>query len=245
MDSVFRLGKNTVFCLKIRNFIRAKEEVMARKLAFLVAVIGLATLALAPASFAATYELGQQGGQQGDEIYLTWWHNYSENEPWEAGTTFVAGAPTFDASLVDADWKIGFNVSGTFQPYINTVPGTQNLDGTYTIVFDATGAEPNFFIAMEGIPSISSTDTIITYNVKYTYTDRYTATDGIIIGEGTNDLDGMPFRFTASLVDVLGNHQNMGYMSSFKLEVVPIPGAVWLLGTGLLGLFCLGRRRQK
>jgi hypothetical protein len=78
MDSVFRLGKNTVFCLKKRNFIRAKEEVMARKLAFLVAVIGLATLALAPASFAATYELGQQGGQQGDEIYLTWWHNYSE-----------------------------------------------------------------------------------------------------------------------------------------------------------------------
>ena len=56
--------------------------------------------------------------------------------------------------------------------------------------------------------------------------------------------------FTATLVDIEGNHKNVGFMSSFILEYpynsspVPIPGTVWLLSTGVLGIWCLGRRRK-
>ena len=219
---------------------------MARRLIFLVAVIGLATLGLAPASFAATYDLGQQGG---DGNYSVWWHNYSETDPWAADTTFVAGSPTYFSTNEDADWKIGY-AGAEFQPFTNSSPGTENLDGSYTIVFDTTTADPNFFINMAGVPDITSNDTTLTYNVTYNYTDRYAVVSGVIIGTGTNSLDGTPFMFTAVLEDVLGNHQNEGYMTSFILEypydpsTVPIPGAVWLLGTGILGLWCLGRRRQ-
>jgi len=219
---------------------------MARRLGFLVAVIGLATLALAPASFATTYDLGPQGDGTNYEI---WWHNYSETVPWDAETTFVAGTPTYFSRVAEADWKIGY-VGTEFQPFTNSSAGTENPDGSYTIVFDTTTADPNFFIDMEGVPYISSNDTTITYNVNYMYTDRYTVVGGTIIGTGTNSLDGEPFMFTAELEDILGNHQNKGYISSFILEYpynsspVPIPGAVWLLGSGMLGLWCLGRRRK-
>lgn len=220
---------------------------MARRLIFWVAVIGLSTLALAPASFAASYDLGQQGG---DGNYSVWWHNYSETDPWAAGTEFVAGAPTYYSSAAEADWKIGF--AGTeFQPFTNSSPGTENQDGSYTIVFDTTTANPNFYIDMEGVPYITSSDTTLTYDVTYNYTDRYSVTSGVIIGTGTNSVDGgTPFMFTAVLEDVLGNHQNQGYMTSFTLEypydpsAVPIPGSVWLLSTGVLGIWCLGRRRK-
>ncbi len=213
-----------------------------------MAVIGLATLALAPASFATTYDLGQQGD---DSNYYIWWHNYAETEPWVAGTTFVAGSPTYFSSYEEADWKIGH--SGTeLQPFTNSNAGTENPDGSYTIVFDATTADPNFVIDMEGVPYISSIETTITYNVRYEYTvaGTYTVVEGTIIGIGTNSSGGEDFMFTATLVDVLGNHQNVGYMSSFILEypydpsAVPIPGTIWLLSTGILGIWCLGRRRK-
>ena len=49
----------------------------------------------------------------------------------------------------------------------------------------------------------------------------------------------------------MGNHFNAGYMTSFVLEYndpnaahAPIPGAVWLLGSGLLGLAFLRPRRK-
>lgn len=228
---------------------------MARKLGLLVAVLGLAILVLAPVSFATTYDLGQQG----DDSHYTWFHNYTNKNPWDAGTEFVAGGPDyFDSSLVDSEWKIGFNVKlGDFLPYTNTVAGTHTTvteeGSTYdlaTIVFDTTAADPKFYIDRDGYPYISSTDTILTYNVKYLYSTRHTVIEGTVIGEGTNS-DGTPFMFTLSLEDSLGNHQNLGYITSFTLEYpyngspVPVPGAVWLLGSGLVGLFCLGRRRKK
>jgi hypothetical protein len=224
---------------------------MARKLFMMMALISLVLLAQATVSLATTYEfIGIQGN-------IEWRHQYSDKNPWDAGTEFIAGGPTADATVGDAVWKIGYADATSYQPYTNSNPGVQNPDGSYTIVFDLTSANPGFFFKLPDGTTISSTDTILTYNVTYTFNDgeggRYSVQSGQIIAEGTNDLspDHTPFRFVGYLNDQEGNHiHNLGYLTSYSLTYpdpatpTPIPGAVWLLGTGLLGLACVGRRRR-
>lgn len=55
----------------------------------------------------------------------------------------------------------------------------------------------------------------------------------------------VPIMFTANLDDLTGNYENEFYMTSYTLKYnTPIPGSVWLLATGLFGLWSLGRLRK-
>jgi hypothetical protein len=225
-----------------------RSKKMARKLLYMVALISLVLVAQASASLATTYNF------TGDKVNIEWKHLYSDKHPWDANTEFNAGAPLYYSLPNEAVWKIGLHDGSIAKPFTNTDPGVLNPDGSYTIVFNQTSANPGFFFKLPDNTIISSTDTVITYNVKYVNNtgNHYTITDGQIIAAGTNDFDlnHTPFQFVGYLNDMEGNHvTNNGYFSSYSVTYpaaaqTPIPGAVWLLGTGLLGLACVGRRRR-
>ena len=225
---------------------------MARRLWGFMVLISLVLLAQAPGSFATTYSITALGDV--NNAY-TWRHSYSDSGiPWLAGSEFSAGYPTYFPNLNESVWGIGyFGDDNKIHPFTNTNPGTANPDGSYTIVFDSTTANPNFFITLPDGKKIISVDTVITYIAKYnnSETNTYAVVEGKIIGTGTNSADHNPFYFEALLQEVMGNHQNVGYLSSFTMQYpyspaahTPIPGAVWLLGTGLLGLACAGWRQR-
>jgi hypothetical protein len=75
----------------------------------------------------------------------------------------------------------------------------------------------------------------------------------ILYGFGHNR-NNTSFILMAILTEALGGSNYYVFMTSFSFFMshadplpspVPLPGAVWLLGTGLLGLACVGRRRKK
>jgi hypothetical protein len=228
---------------------------MARKLIAVAALVALMSLASAGAALAVEYDLGAQG----DTSNWTWRHNYSGKNPWDEGTEFLAGTPTF-YSYEDIAWKIGYTPeTGTWLPITNSAAGTHTdpdpitKKGTYTVIFNNSGANPIFFFdgsKFDDVPDIiisTNVDVSVTYTVNYQYSSVYTVDQGTFKVTGKNGT--VPFEFIATgLIDTTGNHVNQGYITSATLvypSAVPLPAGVWLLGTGLLGLACLGRRRRK
>ena len=85
---------------------------------------------------------------------------------------------------------------------------------------------------------------------------RLTATHGVLIGTPVTYNDGIIFSLTMSalqpglydlnFIDVefgLGSDQKTINIQNGSVNVVPIPNAVWLLGSGLVGLVGIRKRR--
>jgi hypothetical protein len=211
-----------------------------------VAIISLALLVQAAPSLATTYDLESDNIGDWVEMFPEISGGYT---PGSIGSTFV-GSHTWEDNL----WQIGDLDAGKI--LTSTQAATQeDLGGgaykfTYTYGAIEEGGLVRFKVSIpsEGV-NIISYDAQITITVIYILSGAswtYQQDSGIIEGTGTNSLDDQLFTFTGTLYESYPDHTHGGYIKDFELNypasAVPIPGTVWLLSTGFLGIWCLGRR---
>jgi hypothetical protein len=68
--------------------------------------------------------------------------------------------------------------------------------------------------------------------------------DSALLLTGTGTLTGAGFDPTPATLSWTGNNGGSLHSWSATVSAVPVPAAVWLFGSGLLGLVCIARRRK-
>ena len=146
------------------------------------------------------------------------------------------GNSTDDYGTTNGD-NTGVGLGGTpiYNDNIASVPlGFTLLDAT-----DATGSMPGL-LSVTGLNGDTGTFTIALPSLE-----GYL----LLIKSGTGQLDPDWAEFvlaagTFGTFDWNISSQGNSHMELWGKTVVPIPAAVWLLGSGLLGLVAIGRRRK-
>jgi hypothetical protein len=237
---------------------------MARKLLVVVALISLVLLIqVAPglAVTTTTYIL-----EAGD-------YSWTETHGNDKNGNAYPGSPDsqLNGSFTSADgttWRIGDQYWKTIVPTDPPVLSPANLlnsaqaksvdlgNNTFTFmtVYDSVESPGTikFSAHITNGPDISSIDAKITMTETFKFQEgdgslQWTFQYGTIAGSGTSN--GIPFTLSGTLYENMGDHTHYGGITDFTLTYpaaahAPIPGAVWLLGTGLLGLAGVGRRRK-
>jgi hypothetical protein len=175
--------------------------------------------------------------------------------PGDVGSTFL-GSNSWDDD--DAFWQIGDLSGESGKALWNSVKATVEIIGdeyTYVYTYDKIeeGGSVKFraVVPDEGL-DITSSDTQITITATYKPSGplAWSFQSGSMVGSGTDDVTEIPFTISAILFEESNpNHTHYLHFESFKLtypaSAVPLPGSVWLLSTGILGIWCLGRRRKE
>jgi hypothetical protein len=123
---------------------------------------------------------------------------------------------------------LGFNVIGTSGSFTNPTisKGIQNAQTVPSGGVGSTGFDILFTFANPLAQRFNLGDSI-TYNIT---------------GEGITE-DSFRFMNSQNKANV-GAHLMLGGMNSVAAAPVPIPAAVWLLGSGLIGLAVIRRKRK-
>ena len=161
------------------------------------------------------------------------------------GVSYVSswGSPP-TISFTSAGTVTGMFVTNTTYAYLSMRDG----DGFAKQFGGASGNDPDWFmLSVEGIDSDGGVAGLIDfYLADYRFADNsqdYIVKDWTwldLSGFG-NDVIGLQFALSSSDVGAWGMN-TPAYFALDDVTTVPIPGAVWLLGSGLLGL--IGIRRK-
>ena len=141
-----------------------------------------------------------------------------------AGTWAVASAATFFGALWSAHNGTTFG------------PGTYNIDtlggGSYTNIVVGAGQVGGHILF-----DWNGTTDIDVVNVWDVAGDTYTSTDVVADQAGTDGILGL------KMIDgaFVGSSANFDFVAP---AAVPVPAAVWLFGSGLLGLVGVARRKK-
>lgn len=162
-------------------------------------------------------------------------------------------------------WSVVTSI-GTSQPVLGPVPPEMNLTlasatssgaGTLTIAITETyftgGSLPGFLFEANGfLPSGGSTSFLL-----YVDEDNAAFGTGTLLSDSGNISVGGSFAFADSggpfvlddpfsmtiVMEITADGAASGFQNNITATLAPIPGAVWLFGSALLGLFAAGRRR--
>lgn len=146
-----------------------------------------------------------------------------------SGANLIAGAiaPTFDTTVAQTGPAASSPIAWDF-----------NLGGTWVNSF-TNGASSG---ATDGAGGISGT-IVITDNWNANNFDQGGAFTGTTVGDefsGTFDI-----AWTSLIVGGAFDGQTGTYAATGTYSAVPVPAAVWLFGSGLVGLVGVARRRRK
>ncbi|MDH3379471.1 MAG: choice-of-anchor L domain-containing protein [Gammaproteobacteria bacterium] len=200
-------------------------------------------------------------GNEFDDDYST-----DVGTPGDVDLNALSGFSTFDASILEFDFQFSDgSVGGDL--FFNFVFASEEY-------VDFIGSEFNdvfgFFVDDNNVALVPGTSTPITINTinnisnSAFYVNNVANTDGIPVAGRDVLFDGMTTVITAQALALgIGVHTMKfavadasdgildagvflqgGSFSSGQPSVIPVPAAVWLFGSALVGLFGFGKRRK-
>lgn len=165
------------------------------------------------------------------------------------GTVKAATVSFTLTGIVDFDLTFsGTNAFGLFENDLITATGT----------FDSSEIGNDLVNGSGSIDISTITDLVITVGSQV-FTDLDDNGSGLLIIQNGTALDGLGAAglvysgtngagnlFTSDASDnFTGNSDVLGTWTTFNMTVVPVPAAVWLFGTGLIGLVGVARRKMR
>ncbi len=147
----------------------------------------------------------------------------------QAVTISSLATSTNFTALVDSD-TVASSVSKSER---RVVSKNSHLDDVWALKLDQGQAITISFFERPFYPQLS--------NVHFGI-DRFQMNSGLIMPFAYNASGIQTFRMPAIWKDVDAPNHNNTY--GFRSSVVPIPASVWLIGSTLIGLITLGRRKS-
>ena len=183
----------------------------------LLTFFAVVTLCLAMGGIARANLVVNGGFETGD---LTGWTFIAAT----SGSNFTVGPPAYQGSYAA---QFGARESGYYdiiEQHVTTVPGA-----TYTFSFylnQQGTSTPNEFSAFWGVPAILHLLDVGSFG--------YTLYSFSEVAPGSTTFIGFAGQDVSSYFG----------LDNVSVDPIPVPGAVWLLGSGLLGLLGLPRFRK-
>jgi hypothetical protein len=171
-------------------------------------------------------------------------------------TSSTTAAITFDALhnggyiyLMGASGSVGVNVSGTFA--LGTISGSNSLTGFTPGTWSNAGSGNedgfgSFNLRITSFDGWTHSSTEISFGISATGTNSWASASQVLTGNNKNQIAAIHlFPCIPSGTGCASNSPGATSITGFasRAVAVPIPAAVWLFGSGLIGLIGIARRR--
>ena len=182
-----------------------------------------------------SYSAGQYTLHHSDPVYTYWWNGAQWIEVVDY-THYYYYRDTYDYFFDDQDY-VGLSIANEYSNVQSNWYSMEEFDGLY---YDFT---------IDHSSGTTQGDRKHYFSNNYDSISGYTGEFTLVHMFGSDALENL--RITGEIDFTLSSLSGDMYLESGSLEIilnpnpVPIPGAVWLLGTGILGIAGIRRKLKK